>query len=268
MTNIFVSSLHYYPIKSCAGIAVEQATLDAKGFVHDRTFMVVDTEGSFLSQRAYPQLALVQPAVADPLLRLNGPNMPELNVEIESQGPADHVVVWGDRCQAIDQGDEAATWLSRYLGSSVRLVRMADNFARPVDPDYGVHPNDHVSFADGFPYLLVAESSLADLNTHLDETVPMNRFRPNIVIQGSLAYAEDQWEQIQIGEISFAVVKPCARCAITTIDQATGEKGSEPLPTLAKYRTLPGWQGVMFGQNLVQLGGGTVHVGDFVQIIK
>jgi len=267
MTNIIISSLHYYPIKSCAGITTDQAVLTPRGFAHDRMFMIVDVEGLFLSQREHPKLALVQPEVVDPLFRLNGPGMAEVAFEILTDGPTNTGVVWRDRCQAIDQGDEAAAWLTRYLGQNVRLVRMADNFNRPVESGYEVNAADPVSFADGFPFLLTAESSLADLNSRLADSLPMNRFRPNIVIQGSEAYAEDGWKEIQIGDVPFAVVKPCARCAITTIDQTTGEQGTEPLTTLANHRVLPGWQGVMFGQNLIPLGEGEIKVGDSVQLI-
>jgi uncharacterized protein YcbX len=184
-----------------------------------------------------------------------------------SRGERREVAIWRDRCDAIDQGDAAAEWASAFLGASCRLVRIADDTVRPVDRDFAVSEGDQVGFADGYPFLLTTEESLADLNDRMAQALPMDRFRPNIVISGFEPFAEDDWRRIRIGEIAFAVVKPCARCPITTTDQATAKRGQEPLRTLATYRQVPG-KGVMFGQNLIHESTGIIRVGDPVAPIE
>jgi uncharacterized protein YcbX len=170
------------------------------------------------------------------------------------------VVIWRDTCPAVDQGDEVAGWLSDFLHANCRLVRMADDFVREVDPTYASSPADQVGFADGFPCLLIAEESLADLNSRLAEPLPMNRFRPNIVISGGVPFGEDHVGRLRIGEIVFYAPKACARCTITTVDQATGETGKEPLRTFATFRRAQ--RSVLFGQNLIHATTGTIRVGD------
>jgi hypothetical protein len=174
------------------------------------------------------------------------------------------VTVWRDECEAIDEGDGAARWFTDHLGVGVRLVRLANDDARPLGTT-AAQPGDRVSFADAYPFLLLSLGSLRHLNSRLNLPVPMDRFRPNIVVDGCKPHAEDGWASIRIGEVDFDVTKPCARCVVTTTDQETGERGREPLQTLASYRTEDGR--VLFGQNLVQRGTGTVRVGDDVEIL-
>ena len=263
--TITVTSLYRYPIKSCAGVALTEAELEPRGIRHDRELLIVDAATDrFLTQREIPRMALIAPQIADGALRARAPGMAELVLSLIEDGPTRAVVVWRDRCAAVDQGDEAAAWLSDFLGRPCRLVRMAPDFVRPVDPTYAV-PGDQVGFADGFPCLLIAEESLADLNARLDAPLPMARFRPNIVIAGGAAFGEDRVGRLRIGAVEFAAPKSCARCAITTVDQATGETGKEPLRTFATFRKVG--RGVLFGQNLIHAGVGTIRVGDRVEAL-
>jgi uncharacterized protein YcbX len=260
---ITVTELNVYPIKSCRGVSVREASLDARGLVGDRLMMVVDEDGEFLTQRDLPRLALVAPSWQGMTLELSAAGMPPLAVATSDVGERRSVRVWNDRCTAVDQGNEAAEWLSSFLGVNCRLVRMADEHVRRVDQRYAMRPSsDQVNFADGYPLLIISEGSLADLNSRLPEQVPMNRFRPNIVVAGCAPYAEDGWRSLRVGDVVFDVVKPCARCVLTTVNQTTGRAGKEPLATLATYRTLNGK--VMFGQNLIHATTGRIHVGDEV----
>jgi len=259
-----VSGLAVYPVKSCRGIELEEAMVGATGFDLDRQWMVVDADGRFLSQREAPELAQIEVAVGDGRLSLRAPDLPTLSVSLETPpGSAGKVEVWRDRCAAVDEGDAAAGWFTRHLGREARLVRMAGDDSRALSTEtvQGVA----VSFADAFPFLLVSEASLEELKRRLETPVPMNRFRPNIVVAGCAPHAEDSWSRVGIGEVVFQVANPCARCVITTTDQWTGERGPEPLRTLASYRMVAGK--VLFGQNLVHTNRGLVRVGDRVRLL-
>jgi uncharacterized protein len=267
MAAIRVSGLFVYPIKSCASTAVAAASVGRRGFEGDREYMLTTPQGLFVTQREQPRMALIRPAIVPGGLTLAAPGRPALELEARTTGDRRRVIVWRDACDAIDQGDEAAAWFSDFLGVAVHLVRMADEFSRPVNRDYAVSATDETGFADGYPFLLIGEGSLADLNARLPEPVEMNRFRPNIVVSGAPPYAEDGWRRLRVGEVPMAVAKPCARCVITTTDQATATRGREPLATLAAYRTIPG-RGTMFGQNLIHLGPGRIAVGDPVDVTE
>lgn len=263
--SVTVTGLYRYPIKSCAGTALSTAILEPRGIRHDRELLIVDAATDrFLTQRELPRMALIAPQIADGELRVSAPGMAPLTLPIIEDGPTREVGIWRDRCVAVDQGGVAAGWLSAFLGHSCRLVRMAPAFVRPVDPDYAT-AGDQVGFADGFPCLLTAEESLAALNERLDEPLPMDRFRPNIVIAGGTPFGEDRMSRLRIGDIVFKAPKACARCTITTVDQATGETGKEPLRTFATFRKAR--RGVLFGQNLIHTGIGTIRVGDRVEVL-
>lgn len=263
---ITVTGLFRYPIKSCAGTALDFATLDARGFEHDRRWMVVDGAGGFRTQRELPRMALIHPFIDDGALTLTAEGMPGLSLRLAAPGSRFTVGVWKDTVEAIDQGEAAADWLTRFLAEPLRLVRFDDAADRRVEQAYAVRPGDQVGFADAYPLLIGNEASLAELNTRLDEPVPMRRFRPNIVVAGAAAYAEDTWSRVQVGTVEIAVVKPCARCAITTVNPETAEKGKEPLSTLATYRQQAG--GVMFCENAIHLGPGTLRVGDELRVVE
>lgn len=264
---ITLSALYYYPIKSCRGVAVDRAPVTPRGLADDRLMMVVDEAGGFMTQRDHPRMALIAPALHEDVLRLSAPGMPARDVRVRGDGPRRAVTVWGDACAAVDQGDAAAAWLSEFLGARCRLVRMADEHVRRVDARYARRGDDQTGFSDGYPFLLVSQASLDDLNARLAEPLPMNRFRPNIVVTGCAPFTEDVWTDVEVanahGPVRFGVVKPCARCAITTTDQDTAERGAEPLRTLAEYRRRADGK-VMFAQNLVFVDAGVIAVGDAV----
>jgi len=261
---IKVTGLFRYPIKSCAGISLDSAVLDRRGVEHDRRWMVADAMGEFRTQRELPRMALIHPAISEDSLLLAAEGMPDLSVPLTAPGSPLTVEVWNDRVEAIDCGEAVAEWLTRFLAEPLRLVRFDDEADRRVEQAYAVHPEDQVGFADAYPLLIANEASLAELNTRLAEALPMRRFRPNIVVAGAEAYAEDGWSRVRVGEVPVAVVKPCARCAITTVNPDTGEKGKEPLTTLAKFRRAEG--GVMFCENAIHLAPGTLRVGDAVVV--
>ena len=264
---IQVTALYYYPIKACRGIALREAHLDARGIVNDRRLMVVDPEGRFRTQRELPRMALIAPRLGDGSLILEAPGVEPLAISLRRDGARMRVAIWRDACEAVDQGDAAARWLTAFLEEPCRLVRIADDFVRRVDPAYAVSEADQVGFADGYPLLLTAEDSLADLNARMDAPLPMERFRPNVVVRGAAPFAEDAWRRIRLGALNATVVKSCARCTVTTVDQQTAERGKEPLRTLARFRHVPG-TGVMFGQNVIHGGAGSIRVGDTVEVVS
>ena len=261
-----ITELHVYPIKGAAGVALTRTTLDAFGMASDRRWMIVDERGVFVSQREYPELALLRVQLHPDELVIRSVRAGEARVPHQgAPGSSVRVRVWGDTVDAMDAGDAAAHTISAHLGTPVRLVHMPDSSVRNVNPDYG-RASDRVSFADAFPLLLIAQESLDALNARLAEPIPILRFRPNIVIAGGRAHAEDEWRRIRLGRIECVVVKPCSRCATTTVDPATGVRGKEPLRTLTTYRS---WnQKVWFGQNLIHRQQGEIGVGDPVEVLE
>lgn len=264
MSEIELSGLTTYPVKSMGGIGLSQAQVTSRGLLHDRRWMVCDRNGKFLTQRKLPKLALIRVAV-DQMLHLSIVDMADSSLELPAVPPTARplfVNVWGDKCIAWSMGDKAAQWLSNFLGIEVQLVYMPDSTHRPIDHGRFETPN---SFSDAYPFLLISEASLADLNDRLEQPVPMNRFRPNLVVKGCASFAEDTWKQIQIGDIVFDVAKSCSRCSIPGVEQSTGKQGKEPLKTLATYRR---WDhAIWFGQNLIAHSEGTLNVGDTVKIL-
>jgi uncharacterized protein YcbX len=260
VVTLRLTGLHIYPIKAARGISLGVSEVDAFGLRHDRRWMVVDQSGGFLSQRSHPRLALVVPSIGDGTLQIEAPGMPALCIPLHPRDTiATSVSVWDDSCPATWLGEQAARWFSDFLGCPCSLVHMADQVIRPANPGFA-RPGARVSFADGFPFLLISEESLADLNGRLAQPLPLNRFRPNLVVAGAPPYAEDGWQHIEIGGIAMRVVKPCGRCVVTTTDQVTADRGKEPLHTLATYRKQNGE--VMFGQNVVHDQEGALRVGD------
>ncbi len=262
----YISALHVYPIKSCAGFEIPRAELDARGIRDDRSWIVVGDGNKMLTQRDTPALALLRPALSEGGLTLSAPGMEDLAVPRIAKGGMRRVDVWGDPCEAIDQGDGVAAWLGAYLKTTCRLLYFRPDFVRPVDPDYAPRPGDQVGFADGFPLLLISEASLADLNARLEAPVRMNRFRPNVVVADCAPYAEDAWKRIRAGDVELDLVKPCGRCATTLVDQETGTPGKEPLRTLATYRKADR-PAPSFGQNTVHRSPGVLEAGGAIQIL-
>ncbi|HEX2997933.1 MAG TPA: MOSC domain-containing protein [Anaerolineales bacterium] len=263
---IILSSIIYYPIKACRGFEVDSACIERMGLEHDRRMMVVTEQGEFLTQREHPRLALVTPKLSDGILELSAPKYDSIQIGIQTSGVPWHVNVWKSKgIHAIDQGEEAAHWFSKWLGRSVRLVHIADGYQRRVSADYAVNEDDRTGFADGYPILLTSEEGLQDLNARLETPVPMNRFRPNLVVRGCEPFAEDTWNRIRLGDVELAVVKPCARCVVTTIDKDTLEQSKEPLKTLSKYRKHK--LGALFGQNVIPLNEGRIRLGMNVEVL-
>lgn len=262
-----LASLYIYPIKSCRGVAVQQASFDAHGLVHDRRYVVVDQDGVAVTQRDFPILTFVEAKIVlGDVLEILAPKMSPCIVDRMAAGAERRVRVWDDACVGEDCGPQAAEWFSDYLNSSCRLVKMGPAFRRPIDKRYTTL-DEEVGFADGYPGLLISQGSLDDLNSRLDTPVPMERFRPNLVVAGCSPYSEDRWKEIRIGTMTFRVVKSCPRCVVTTVDLRTGQKGAEPLRTLAGYRAVG--NRVLFGQNVIHdQKSGWLHVGDSVQVLR
>lgn len=262
-----LKSLFYYPIKACAGIELSSALISERGIENDRVFMVVDNNNIFMSQRDHHKMALIKPHISNGILKLSAPDIPDLSINFSDMGFAEEVIVWNERCVAINQGNQAAEWLSSYLGLACKLVMMEKSFQRRLDSDYALSESNKTGFADGYPFLIISQESLDDLNSRMEIKIPMNRFRPNIVVEGCEPYDEDNWQRIRIGDMIFEVVKPCIRCVVTTIDQANLNTSKEPLATLATYRVSP-IGGVAFGQNLIQHNTGFIAVGDNIDILE
>jgi uncharacterized protein YcbX len=263
-----LSELNIYPIKSLAGIPLDSALVEDRGLQFDRRWMLVDEDRQFITQREVPKMALVNIAVDRDgvIASVNGDKIHVTN-ELTS-GETATVKIWSSSVKGAFYPKEVDEWFSDAIGSSCRLVLMPETTKRKVNPFYAVRKfRDTVSFADGYPFLLIGEGSLNDLNSRLDEPVPMNRFRPNFVVSGSEPFEEDTWKRIRIGSTEFHIVKPCARCVLTTVDQSTGQKtGKEPLKTLSEYRNRNG--NVLFGQNLIaETAGGTIRINDEIEVI-
>jgi len=264
--TLVLQEIYLYPIKSLGGISVRQALVEERGFRYDRRWMLVDKKGDFVTQRQYPQLALLQVALSEMQLEVFSKGDPSQRIAFDLELASNQelkVSIWGDQVLARVVSAEVSRWLSDFLQMELDLVVMPESSHRIMDPRYAVQ-GESVSFADGMPYVMIGQSSLDDLNQRLNEPVRMDRFRPNMVFSGGEAYAEDQFKQLQIGEVGFQVVKPCGRCVLITVNQQTAEQGKEPLATLAKYRTVN--NKVYFGQNAVALSPGIVRVGDLIQL--
>ena len=253
-----LSAIHIYPVKGLRGIALPSVAIDDLGPVGDRRFLVVDDAGRFLTQRSHPRMALVNAVLDADRLELSATGHGHVHVarHPDPGAPVRPVSVWKhEGLLAEDCGDAAASWLGDILSTRCRLVRIGSRFRRDVTKP-AAREGDRFGFADAVPMLVISEASLADLNDRLlargSEPLPMDRFRPNLVIAGARPYAEDQWGRFRIGDVTFRSAGPCARCAVITTDQLTGERGVEPLQTLAQYRRDPATPGnVNFGQNLI-----------------
>lgn len=267
--GMWLATIHTYPVKGCRRTDHRDASVEPWGLAGDRRWLVVEPDGKFLTQRAEPRLALIAPSVpAGGGLVLRTPGMPDLDVPAPAGGALVPVQIWRNTVDAAPAGDDAGDWLSAVLDRKVRLVHLRDPEQRAVDLAYG-RPGDLVSFADAYPVLLANAASLDMVNDWLveggDEPVPMTRFRPNLVVAGAPAWAEDGWlgRRLRIGAVTFRAVKPCDRCVVTTIDQDTAERGGQPLRALGQRRLSP--IGPLFGLNLIPDGGGRIAVGDPVE---
>jgi hypothetical protein len=275
MPDATVASIHLYPVKSCRGVVLDRARVGARGLewaapsedlaavppaIGDRQWMIVDRDGRFVTQRELPRLALLRTIIDRGGLTLTAPGLPAIAVPLPPPGTATRdVIVWTSTVRAFDAGDAIADWLAAYLGVTLRLVGFDNAQERRCNPDYVGNTGAHTAFADGYPILIIGQPSLDDLNRRLQDNdtlpLPMNRFRPNIVLDGIEPYDEDHIDTIMIGAAVLRMVKPCTRCTITTTDQDSAAVGEEPLRILASYRMHEGLGGVAFGMNAIVAAG-------------
>ncbi|NNE98948.1 MAG: MOSC domain-containing protein [Pyrinomonadaceae bacterium] len=277
-----ISEINIYPVKALKRTSLQRAVAEERGFAGDRRFMLVDQNGDLVTQRQIPALATSSALLHENTLEVLAEGAQSITIGSDFDESANiKVRVWDSVCDALLADDLINKWFSETFGSDLRLVKMPDSTRRRVNEKFNAG-DDIVSFADGYPILVICEASLADLNSRLDEKIPMDRFRPNIVVSGGEAYEEDSWRRIKIGGAVFRGVKPCARCVVTTVDQKTGVfRGKEPLKTLATYRKPAdlypisseemgfGKNDVLFGMYLVADNfGEAISVGDDVEILK
>ena len=265
MSSLILSEIWIYPIKSFAGIRVKQASVKQKGLEHDRRWMLIDEAGRFITQREHPQMALFDLAINNQQLTVtNRKNSQHLTFPVSVPAGQNHQsVVWDDVITTVEPNPAYSKWFSAQLGFTCKLVFFPEQNVRNVDPKY-VTNQEQVSLADGYPFLIIGQSSLDDLNSRLEVSVEMKRFRPNFVFTGGEAFEEEGWKNFSIGLGKFKGVKKCARCVLTTVDPQTGDKGREPLLTLSKYRKVE--NKIFFGQNVIALSENTIHEGDEITL--
>lgn len=265
MNTLRLSEIWIYPIKSLSGISVNEAVVFNKGLRFDRRWMLMDEHNRFLTQREFPQMALFQVSLNDQQLHiLHRKNSATIEFPAFATSGAEHkATIWNDEVTTLEPFPEASAWFTKELSMNCRLVHFPEPNPRPVDADYATN-HEHVSLADAYPFLIIGQASLDDLNKRLPSPVPMKRFRPNFVFTGGKPYDEDHWKDFSIGEVNFTGVKNCARCVLTTVDPETGIKGKEPLQTLARYRQRN--NKIYFGQNMLAVTKGIVHIGDTIHL--
>lgn len=266
MNKLFLSEIWIYPIKSLGGIAAQTAVVERKGLRHDRRWMLIDKDGVAMTQRVFHEMALFKLSYSgdDINIAYTTDGTVHRSALLKPGNPPDgpnvKAHVWNDEVEVVVDS-QLSEWFSDVLNTSCRFVAFPERNRRKVDPRYNVNDTD-VSLADAYPFMIIGQSSLDDLNQRLQDRVPMNRFRPNFVFTGGAPYVEDNWRDVVIGNLQFVAVKGCDRCALTTVDQNTARKGAEPLRTLSTYRKVG--NKVFFGENLIGLTEGTVSVGDAI----
>jgi uncharacterized protein len=265
---VSASALFVYPVKSARGIALASARITASGFAWDRQWMIVDEAGHFLTQRTHPHLARIVTHVEGEILTLSAPELPDLVVGPDAGAEPLTVTVWDDVCTARAQGSAADAWLTRALGQPVRLVRVTPDMGRVANARFAGSTPAPLSFPDGFPVLVCNTASLADLNRRLPAPIPMERFRPNIVLEGLPPWAEDRIDTLTFADLTLRLVKPCTRCVIPSRDHLSGEPAVNPLPVLKRFRFSRELLGVMFGENAVIARGvgAKLHRGESCQV--
>lgn len=267
MTPFTLSEIWIYPVKSLGGVNLRSAKVQPKGLQYDRRWMLIDQNGVAMTQRVFPEMALFK-------LKINGENLQIdfkksgtsisnriMDMSVAPDSPPIKAQVWNDTVEVLEVDPELSQWFSHHLHTTCKLVSFPEENRRDVDPQYALS-NDQVSLADAYPFLIIGERSLDDLNQKLTDPVPMNRFRPNFVFTGGTPFIEDQWRELTIGSIGFTAVKKSDRCVLTTVNQDTAEKSSEPLKTLSTYRKVD--NKVYFGQNLIAVDEGIVNEDDVI----
>jgi uncharacterized protein YcbX len=260
MGDLRLREIWIYPIKALGGIRLSSSSVMEKGLQYDRRWMVVDEHDIFMTQRTHPKMALFKVGIDGSHLTVTFDlSSTHLNIDSPAEGEPVKTKVWDDEVEVTEANRTLSTWFSERLGVKCKLVSFPEENGRAVDPDYKIN-QEQVSLADAYPFLIIGELSLADLNGRLKQPLPMNRFRPNLVFSGGTAFEEDSWRNFRIGKNQFVGVKPCSRCAVTTVNQDTAEKGIEPLATLSTYRKRDGK--VYFGQNVIAIDHGKIFEGD------
>ncbi len=259
MNSIKVTQLRIYPIKSLPGISLDSVNVLPKGFEYDRRFMLVDEDGVAITQRTHPVLALFNVSIENDRISV-AKNNDSVTIPISPlTGTEFAAKIWNDTVTTVEPDSHLSGWFSKHVGVKCKLVFFPESNPRPVDSRYGKNGN-HVSLADAYPVLIIGQSSLDELNRRLDAPVGMNRFRPNIVFSGGEPFEEDRWSDFRVGQGAFKAVKSCDRCVLITINPETGEKGTEPLRTLATFRKQD--NKVLFGQNVLIVNTSRINVGD------
>jgi len=262
MKKLTLSELWIYPIKSLAGIRLNACKVLPKGLQYDRRWMLVDEQGIFMTQRLFPKMALFKPNIVGSTIVISY-NQYSLTLPLyPAPEKEEQVQVWDDMVYASEINREYSEWFSDLMGLRCRLVYFPENNLRPVDARYRVHEDDNTSLSDGYPFLIIGQRSLDDLNQRLHEPISIDRFRPNFVFTGGDPYEEDTWRNFMIGSNKFVGVKPSARCIVTTIDQKTSQRNAEPLKTLATYRKKD--NKIYFGQNVIAVDHKQVSIGDHI----
>ena len=272
MNNLTLTHIFIYPIKSLGGISLQSAKVEERGLQFDRRWMLVDKNGMFLTQREHPQMALLQVSIKDDMLEISHKVKKIANIHLpisDTRPPTSNnlrtnsmaVNIWDDVVIAKNVSRDADSWFSEALNLDCHLVSMDKDSDRITDRKFTPEPKQ-VSFADAYPFLIIGQESLNELNRKLKEPLPMNRFRPNFVFNGGEPFIEDTWKDFMIGDLKFRAIKPCSRCVVTTVNQDTAEKASEPLETLAKFRKVD--NKIMFGMNVICYDEGVVRVSDLV----
>ncbi|HSW54722.1 MAG TPA: MOSC N-terminal beta barrel domain-containing protein [Ignavibacteriaceae bacterium] len=265
MKKVILSEINIYPIKSLGGISLQSSEIEERGLKYDRRWVLVDETNTFFTQRDFPDMSLIKVSVEKDGLKLlhKQKSIESLLVPFSFEhSKTDKVVIWNDTVIGEFYNSAIDEWFSEIIGINCHLVKMPESTNREVDNIYA--ENKTVSFADAFPFLIIGQASLDDLNSRMETPLPMNRFRTNFVFTGGEPFEEDNWKKFKIGNVIFQAVKPCARCVITTTDQETAERAQEPLLTLSKYRKID--NKVMFGMNLVCESTGKVKVGDKIEL--
>ncbi len=266
-----LSSLTQYPIKGCGGMALERAEIDESGLVGDRLLFLIDENGEALGQEELPRMALIQAQLDGARLAVSAPGQRPLELTVTDRGDSRHTKHWHDEAPAVDQGDEAARWFGDFLGTPCRLMGNAEVHERKAPEKYRhIFPQRQSRFAAVAPILLTSEASLADLNARIAKPIRMNRFRPNLVVEGSAPFHEEWWARLRIGDLELEKVASSERCSVTQLNQETAERGVEPIRTLAKYRKQPGGigGGIVFGVYFRPLRRGALRLGDDVTILE
>jgi hypothetical protein len=269
MSELVITSLFIYPIKSLAGISIKDSLVESRGLKFDRRWMLVDANNQFITQREHSKMAFLQPEITESSIIVSHrkQNITPISISFSEPNSAPEMVtIWDDTCPAKEVSKQANDWFSKVLEMDCRLMYMHDTSNRQADQQYAINEADKVSFADGYPVLMVSEESMNQLNQKMGLDYSIERFRPNVVFKGGNPHQEDTIRKVQIGKVEFYGVKPCARCVLTTIDPQTTEQGKEPLKTLSTYRKLN--NKILFGENFIPTKEGQIKVGDSLRIIE